>query len=66
MPKTVIYSWRLDPDLRQGLNEAARAERTSVARLLDRIVREWLAKREAETRLSSGAYVRKLRNGSGR
>jgi len=48
MPKTVIYSWRLDPDLRQGLNEAARAERTSVARLLDRIVREWLAEQEAE------------------
>jgi hypothetical protein len=48
MSKAVVYSWRLDPDLKQRLERAARAERTSVARLLDRIAREWLAKREAE------------------
>ena len=48
MNKTAIYRWRLDSDLKQRLEGAARAERTNVARLLDRIVREWLAKREAE------------------
>jgi predicted transcriptional regulator len=54
MPKTVIYSWRLDPDLRRRLDEVARAERMSVARLLDRIAREWLAKREVENEAEQG------------
>jgi hypothetical protein len=57
MPKTVIYSWRLDPNLRRRLEEAARAARTSVARLLDRIAREWLAKREAEEEAEQGAHA---------
>src|SRR5262245_7770087 len=48
MGKTEVYSWRLDPDLRQRLREAARTEKISIGRLLDRIVREWLAKHEAE------------------
>jgi predicted DNA-binding protein len=48
MNKTEVYSWRLDPELKQRLESAARNEKTSVARLLDYIVREWLAKREVE------------------
>jgi hypothetical protein len=35
-------------DLKRRLEDAARAERTSVTRLLDHIVREWLAEREAK------------------
>jgi predicted transcriptional regulator len=42
MSKTEVYSWRLDPDLKQRLEDAARAEKTSVGGLLDRIVRDWL------------------------
>jgi hypothetical protein len=42
MDKTEVYSWRLDPDLKQRLEEAARAEKTSVGSLLDRIARAWL------------------------
>jgi hypothetical protein len=50
MSKVAVYRWRLDPGLRQCLEEAARAEETSVARLLDRIARVWLAEQEAEQR----------------
>jgi hypothetical protein len=42
MEKTEVYSWRLDPDLKQRLGAAARDEKTSIGGLLDRIAREWL------------------------
>jgi predicted transcriptional regulator len=48
MAGTTIYRWHLDPDLKRRLEHAARAEKITVARLLDRTVREWLDKREAE------------------
>jgi hypothetical protein len=40
--KTEIYSWRLSPHLKSELQEAARAERKSVADLLEEIVKSWL------------------------
>jgi hypothetical protein len=40
--KSEVYSWRLSPDLKWALEDAARRERISVSRLLERIVREWL------------------------
>jgi hypothetical protein len=45
--KTEVYSWRLSPDLKSDLEEAARRERVSVSRLLERIAREWLKARAA-------------------
>ena len=45
--KSEVYSWRLSPDLKEDLEEAARRERVSVARLLERIAREWLKARAA-------------------
>jgi nucleotidyltransferase/DNA polymerase involved in DNA repair len=42
MTKTEVYSWRLDPDLKQRLGAAARDEKTSIGGLLNRIVEEWL------------------------
>ncbi len=36
--KTEVYTWRVSPALKAGLEEAARAERRSVAALLDQIV----------------------------
>ena len=48
MSKSEVYSWRLDPDLKQRLEDAARDERTSVGRLLDRIARDWLGKHRPE------------------
>ena len=49
MEKTEVYSWRLDPDLKGALELAARAQGTSVSRLLDRIAGEWL-RRKGESR----------------
>ena len=43
MNKTEVYSWRVDPGLKSDLEQAARAQQTSVAQLLDRIVSDWLA-----------------------
>ena len=40
--KTEVYSWRLTPHLKSELQEAARAERKSLADLLEEIVRGWL------------------------
>jgi hypothetical protein len=40
--KTEVYSWRLSPHLKNELQEAARAERKSVADLLEEIVADWL------------------------
>ena len=44
MNKTEVYSWRVDPHLKSTLEHAARTERTSVAQLLEHIVRDWLHK----------------------
>jgi hypothetical protein len=42
--KTEVYSWRLSPTLKSDLEDAARVEGRSMAELLDRIAREWLAR----------------------
>jgi hypothetical protein len=43
-----VYRWRLDAARKRRLEAAARTEKTSVSRLLGRIVRAWLERREAE------------------
>jgi hypothetical protein len=48
MSKTEVYSWRLDPDLKQRLETAARDEKTSIGGLLDRIARDWLGRHRPE------------------
>lgn len=48
MNKTEVYSWRLDPDLKQRLERAARAEKVSIGGLLDRIARDWLGRHRLE------------------
>jgi hypothetical protein len=70
MPKTVVYRWRLDPDLRRRLEKAARAEKTSVARLLDYVVRASLTKREAEAeqrriRAEAAKWIGSISRGQG-
>jgi hypothetical protein len=42
MEKTEIYSWRLSPRLKSDLEEAARTEQKSMAKLLEEIARDWL------------------------
>jgi|SRR6476646_11410928 hypothetical protein len=45
MSKSEVYSWRLTPELKMQLEAAARDEKASIGIILDRVVREWLAKR---------------------
>jgi len=42
MKKSEVYSWRLTPDLKARLENAARVQEVSVSRLLEEIVEEWL------------------------
>ena len=42
MAKTEVYSWRVSPHLKEELEEAARAERKSMAELLTEISESWL------------------------
>lgn len=62
MSKSEVYSWRLDPELKERLEHAARAERMSIGGLLDRIARDWLGRQRsdeddetAQRRLRAGA-----------
>ncbi|MEO1388302.1 MAG: DUF4325 domain-containing protein [Cyanobacteria bacterium J06634_6] len=45
MKKTEVYSWRVAVELKRSLEEAARAEKLSLAQLLERIGLAWLARR---------------------
>jgi predicted DNA-binding protein len=44
MGKSEVYSWRLSPELKTDLEEAARAEQRSLAQLLEEIAEEWLTR----------------------
>lgn len=45
MTKTAVYSWRLTPDLKSALEEAARREGESLAELLEQISQDWLSRK---------------------
>ena len=45
--KTAVYAWRVSPALKRSLEDTARAEKRSVAGLLDEIVTEHLRKATA-------------------
>ncbi|HWB87482.1 MAG TPA: hypothetical protein VG675_25290 [Bryobacteraceae bacterium] len=42
--KTDVYSWRVSPDLKIGLEREARRRKISMAAALDLAAREWLGK----------------------
>ena len=46
--KSEVYSWRLSSALKNALEETARQERATIARLLDRIIADWLATHRQE------------------
>lgn len=43
MKKSEVYSWRLTPELKSRLENAARAEEVSFSGLLEGIAEKWLA-----------------------
>jgi hypothetical protein len=47
MSKSEVFSWRLSPALKADLEAAARAEKTNVTAILERLVRDWLATRRS-------------------
>jgi hypothetical protein len=47
MRKSEVYSWRVSPALKASLEDAARRERSSVARLLEKIVEDHLRENRA-------------------
>lgn len=65
MKKSEVYSWRLSPQMKAAIEERARAEGTTMAKLLDRIVGDWLGERttveeEAEQRRLHAAAARTI------
>ena len=46
MSKSEVYSWRLSPELKKRLEEAASAEKASIGAILERVMRDWLRTRE--------------------
>jgi hypothetical protein len=48
MSKSAVYSWRLSAELKHRLETKARAERMSLAALVEMIVRERLAESEGD------------------
>ena len=46
--KSEVYSWRVSPDLKTGLEREARRRRISFAAVLDLAARDWLNKSGAE------------------
>jgi hypothetical protein len=57
MTKSKVYSWRVSPDLKMRLEDAARNEKLSVGSLLERIACEWLSDR----RLNDDEQQQRLR-----
>lgn len=43
MNKTEVYSWRLSLAMKVALEEAAKRDRISIAKLLESVVDEWLS-----------------------
>jgi hypothetical protein len=47
--KTEVYSWRVSPELKTGLEREARRRRISLAKALDLAAEEWLQKTSVDT-----------------
>ena len=62
MSKRDVYSWRLSTKLKMELEAAAKAERASIAAILDRLVQDWLARRAtSEEEKDAAAQQRRMR-----
>ncbi|MEW5962991.1 MAG: ribbon-helix-helix protein, CopG family [Pseudomonadota bacterium] len=48
MSKTEVYSWRVDPDLKQALEATAREQGSSVSAVIEQACRELIARTGSE------------------
>jgi hypothetical protein len=46
MAKTEVYSWRVKPEHKMALEQAARDEGVTIGRLLDRLTERWISARK--------------------
>lgn len=58
--KSEVLSWRLSKELKARLEAAAKDEKASIDVILDRLVREWLAKRPS-SEVEDAEQQRRLR-----
>ena len=70
MSKSEVYSWRVSPELKESLEDAARTEGMSLAGLLEQIALEWLedhaqVDKDEQRRLHEAArqWIGKLKGG---
>jgi hypothetical protein len=54
--KTEVYSWRVSPDIKTGLEREARRRKISVSAALDLAAREWLLKTSMANEDDEGQY----------
>jgi hypothetical protein len=54
--KTEVYSWRVSPDIKTGLEREARRRKMSVSAALDLAAREWLLKTSMANEDDEGQY----------
>jgi hypothetical protein len=64
MGKSEVYSWRVSPEVKSALEEAARTEQTTVSKLLDGIVAAWLERADSDG--DQGAIQRRLHRAAAR
>ena len=48
MPKTEVYSWRLEAEIKRALEEHAARRGLTLAQLLDAMAQDWLQRRAAD------------------
>jgi hypothetical protein len=54
--KSEVYSWRVSPDIKTGLEREARRRKISVSAALDLAAREWLLKTSLANEDDEGQY----------
>jgi len=54
--KTEVYSWRVSPDVKTGLEREARRRKISLSAALDLAAREWLLKTSMANEDDEGQY----------
>jgi predicted DNA-binding protein len=60
MNKTEVYSWRLSQEMKSALEEAARRNHKTVAKLLEYIVEQWLRETHPAENDAAEAEQRRL------
>jgi len=58
MAKTEVYAWRMSPDLKMALEDAARRQGLRVSALLERVVRAWIEEHSFSLRSEEEERIR--------